>query len=61
MRSLDCIIAGKGLEMRRSGKKVHVTDTSHSRYAPANHFDAAMDGAAREFTATLNEASSKCA
>jgi hypothetical protein len=61
VRSLDCIIAGKRLETRRSGKNVLVTHASLSRYASANHFETVMDGAAREFTATLNDVSSKCA
>src|ERR1017187_2058391 len=38
VRSLDYIIAGKGLDTRRIGKKVLVTHASLMRYASGNHF-----------------------
>jgi hypothetical protein len=38
VRSLDYIIAGKGLETRRIGRKVLVTHASLVRYASGNHF-----------------------
>ena len=37
VRSLDYIIAGKGLETRRIGRKVLVTHASLVRYASGNH------------------------
>jgi hypothetical protein len=40
VRSLDYIIASKGLDTRRIGKKVLVTHASLVRYASANHFGA---------------------
>jgi len=60
VRSLDYIIAAKGLDTRRIGKKVLVTHASLVRYAQGNHF-AAVKGVARESTAILNDASSRCA
>ena len=45
-RSLDYIIAGKGLETRRIGKKVLVTHASLVRYAQGNHYDSPKDMAA---------------
>lgn len=39
VRSLDYIIAGKGLDTRRIGRKVLVTHASLVRYASGNHFD----------------------
>jgi hypothetical protein len=56
VRSLDYIIAAKGLDTRRIGRKVLVTRASLMRYASGNHFDAV-----KEPTAARNEASSKCA
>jgi excisionase family DNA binding protein len=38
VRSLDYIIAAKGLETRRIGRKVLVTRASLMRYASGNHF-----------------------
>jgi hypothetical protein len=38
VRSLDYIIAAKGLETRRIGRKVLVTRASLVRYASGNHF-----------------------
>ena len=38
VRSLDYIIAAKGLDTRRIGKKVLVTHASLVRYAAANHY-----------------------
>jgi len=38
VRSLDYIIAAKGLETRRIGRKVLVTRASLIRYAAGNHF-----------------------
>ena len=38
VRSLDYIIAGKGLDTRRIGRKVLVTHASLVRYASGNHF-----------------------
>jgi hypothetical protein len=56
VRSLDYIIAAKGLDTRRIGRKVLVTRASLMRYASGNHFDAV-----KESTAALSEVSSKCA
>jgi hypothetical protein len=39
VRSLDYIIASKGLETRRIGKKVLITHASLVRYASANHYE----------------------
>ena len=39
VRSLDYIIAAKGLDTRRIGRKVLVTRASLVRYASGNHFD----------------------
>lgn len=38
VRSLDYIIAAKGLDTRRIGRKVLVTHSSLVRYASGNHF-----------------------
>lgn len=38
VRSLDYIIAAKGLDTRRIGRKVLVTHASLVRYASGNHF-----------------------
>lgn len=38
VRSLDYIIAAKGLETRRIGRKVLVTHASLVRYASGNHY-----------------------
>ena len=38
VRSLDYIIAAKGLETRRIGRKVLVTHGSLVRYAAGNHY-----------------------
>ncbi len=38
VRSLDYIIAAKGLETRRIGRKVLVTRASLMRYAAGNHY-----------------------
>jgi hypothetical protein len=38
VRSLDYIIAAKGLDTRRIGRKVLVTNASLTRYAAGNHF-----------------------
>jgi hypothetical protein len=38
VRSLDYIIAAKGLDTRRIGRKVLVTRASLVRYASGNHF-----------------------
>lgn len=38
VRSLDYIIAAKGLDTRRIGRKVLVTRTSLVQYASGNHF-----------------------
>jgi hypothetical protein len=38
VRSVDYIIAAKGLETRRIGRKVLVTHASLVRYASGNHF-----------------------
>jgi len=38
VRSLDYIIAAKGLDTRRIGRKVLVTHASLMRYASGNHF-----------------------
>jgi hypothetical protein len=59
VRSLDYIIAAKGLDTRRIGKKVLVTHASLVRYATANHFDPVSETS--ESTAALSDASSKCA
>ena len=40
VRSLDYIIAAKGLDTRRIGRKVLVTHASLIQYAKGNHFDA---------------------
>ena len=56
VRSLDYIIAAKGLDTRRIGRKVLVTRASLMRYASGNHFDAV-----KESTAAFKDASSKCA
>jgi hypothetical protein len=55
VRSLDYIIAAKGLDTRRIGRKVLVTRASLVRYASGNHFDV------KEATAARVEASSKWA
>jgi hypothetical protein len=55
VRSLDYIIAAKGLDTRRIGRKVLVTRASLVRYASGNHFDV------KEPTAARVDASSKCA
>jgi excisionase family DNA binding protein len=60
VRSLDYLIAAKQLDTRRIGRKVLVTRASLVRYASANHFDAVKDTIS-ESTATLRDASSKCA
>ena len=39
VRSLDYIIAAKGLDTRRIGRKVLVTHASLVRYASGNHFE----------------------
>lgn len=56
VRSIDYIIAAKGLDTRRIGRKVLVTHASLLRYATRNHFDAV-----KESTAARNDVSSKCA
>jgi hypothetical protein len=56
VRSLDYIIAAKGLDTRRIGRKVLVTRASLLRYASGNHFDAV-----KESTAARNDVSSRCA
>ena len=38
VRSLDYIIAGKGLDTRRIGKKVLVTHASLVQYSRGNHY-----------------------
>lgn len=38
VRSLDYIIAAKGLDTRRIGRKVLVTHASLVRYASGNHY-----------------------
>lgn len=38
VRSLDYIIAAKGLDTRRIGRKVLVTHASLLKYASSNHF-----------------------
>ena len=55
VRSLDYIIAAKGLDTRRIGRKVLVTRASLVRYASGNHFDV------KEATAARVDASSKWA
>ena len=40
VRSLDYIIASKGLETRRIGKKVLILYGSLKRYASGNHYEA---------------------
>jgi hypothetical protein len=60
VRSLDYIIAAKGLDTRRIGRKVLVTHASLVRYASGNHFEPVMD-VASESTATLRAVSSRCA
>jgi hypothetical protein len=40
VRSLDYIIASKGLDTRRIGRKVLVTHASLVQYAKGNHFEA---------------------
>jgi hypothetical protein len=60
VRSLDYIIAAKGLETRRIGGKVLVTQASLMRYAAGNHFGSFKD-VANESTADRKEASSQCA
>jgi hypothetical protein len=60
VRSLDYIIAAKGLDTRRIGRKVLVTHASLVRYASGNHFDAVKEVASVS-TAVRNDASSKCA
>jgi len=42
VRSLDYIIAAKGLETRREGRKVLVTHGSLVRYASGNHYTVNM-------------------
>lgn len=39
VRSIDYIIAAKGLDTRRIGRKVLVTRASLEKYASSNHFD----------------------
>jgi hypothetical protein len=60
VRALDYIIASKGLDTRRIGRKVLVTHASLVRYAAANHYDAVKE-VMSESTAALKDASSKCA
>jgi excisionase family DNA binding protein len=40
VRTLDYIIAAKGLQTRRIGKKVLIPYTSLKAYAAGNHYDA---------------------
>ncbi len=54
VRSLDYIIAAKGLDTRRIGRKVLVTHASLVRYASGNHYGSMS-------TAALNAESSRCA
>lgn len=44
VRSLDYIIAAKGLDTRRIGRKVLVTHASLAAYSRANHFDSLKKG-----------------
>jgi len=60
VRSLDYIIAAKGLDTRRIGRKVLVTHASLVRYASGNHFGSFKD-VVNESTADRKEASSRCA
>ncbi len=66
VRSLDYIIAAKGLDTRRIGSKVLVTHASLVRYASGNHCESVMTsgsakGSGNTSTAARNAASSKCA
>ena len=54
VRSLDYIIAAKGLDTRRIGRKVLVTHASLVRYASGNRYGSMS-------TAALNAESSRCA
>jgi excisionase family DNA binding protein len=61
VRTIDYLVANKELDTRRIGKKVLVTRASLVKYASGNHFEVVKKGVASESTATLSEASSKCA
>ena len=46
VRSLDYLIAGRELEIRRIGKKVLIPHASLVRYAQGNHYDSPKELAA---------------
>lgn len=56
VRSLDYIIAARGLDTRRIGKKVLVTHASLVRYAQANHFDAIAPPARKDVAMVKQDA-----
>jgi hypothetical protein len=59
VRTIDYLISGRQLDTRRIGRKVLVTHASLVLYARGNHY--AVKDVASVSTATLSEASSRCA